>query len=116
MKAPERFIPAPPVGPGDVLREQFLGKLKVTQEQLATALQVSRLSVNQLANGRRAVTAEMALRLARVTTTTPDFWLNLQRDVDLYEAELKLADTIPQLKVLREPESGAELIVEASQE
>ncbi len=116
MKAPKRFIPVPPISPGEVLRERFLGNLMMTQEQLANAMQVSRLSVNQLVNGRRAVTAEMSLRLARVTATTPDFWLNLQRDVDLYEAELKLADTLPQLGVLREPKSEAELIVEVTHE
>ena len=114
MKAPERLVPTPPISPGEVLRERILGNRKMTQEQLAKAMQVSRLSVNQLVNGRRAVTAEMALRLARVTTTTPNFWLNLQRDVDLFEAEVKLADTLPQLGVLREPKSGAELIVDVA--
>lgn len=112
MKRPEHFIPAPPVGPGEVLRERFLEKLNLTQEQLAESMKVSRLSVNQIVNGRRAVTAEMALRLARVTSTTPGFWLNLQRDVDLHEAEQKLAAVLPQLKVLREPKNKQDIIVD----
>ena len=76
---------------------------EITQEQLADAMQVSRFSINQIVNGRRSVTADMALRLARVTSTTADFWLNLQRDVDLYEAGNKLADVLRSLPVLRRP-------------
>jgi len=75
-------------------------------------MKVSRFSVNQIINGRRAVTAEMAIRLSRVTSTTPTFWLNLQRDVDLYQAELKLADEINRLQVLRPAKSDQELFVD----
>lgn len=106
-----RFIPAPPIGPGDVLRERILAELKLTQDQLASALRVSRLTVSQIVNGRRSITADMALRLARVTSTTPDLWLNLQRDVDIYNAELKLSEELPQLAVLRAPKDEQELIL-----
>lgn len=116
MKRPEHLIPAPPVGPGDFLREQFLVGLKLTQEQLADSMQVSRLSVNQIVNGRRAVTAEMALRLARVTSTTPDLWLNLQQDVDIHEAQQKLSASLSQLKVLRKPKIKKDLVVDVQQE
>ena len=109
---PGRFIPAPPIGPGQVLREHILEGTKITQESLAAALGVSRLSVNQIMNGRRAVTAEMAVRLARVTSTSPGFWLNLQQDVDLYEAERRLSSVIETLPVLRPPKSQAELFVD----
>lgn len=115
MRCPEHLIPAPPIGPGEVLRERFLVKLGWTQEKLADSLQVSRLSVNQIVNGRRAVTAEMALRLARVTSTTPEFWLNLQRDIDLYEAQKKLAGDLSQLTVLRAPKTDEDLIVDVEQ-
>ena len=55
----------------------------LSQERLADSLGVSRLSVNQLVNGKRSVSAEMAIRLSVVLGTTPQFWLNLQRDNDL---------------------------------
>lgn len=109
MRAPEGLTPAPPISPGEVLRDQFLAELNWTQDQLAAALCVSRLSVNQIVNGHRAITAEMALRLAYVTSTTPGFWLNLQRNLDLYQARQKLEKTLPKLKVLREPKSDVKL-------
>jgi antitoxin HigA-1 len=102
---PGKFVPAPPLSPGDLLRKRILGTdmegVKVTQEKLAKAMRVSRFSINQIINGRRSVTAEMALRLAHVLGTTPELWLNLQRDVDLYEAKAKLGKELVQLKNLR---------------
>jgi addiction module HigA family antidote len=106
---PDRFIPAPPVSPGDVLRKYIFSEPEITQERLAKAMLVSRFSINQIVNGKRAVTADMALRLAHVTSTTPDFWLNLQREVDLYVARQKLADKIRSMKVLRSPKTDKEL-------
>ena len=76
------------------------------------ALKVSRFSVNQIVNGRRGVTAEMALRLATVTSTTPEFWLNLQRSIDLYEARIKLSDDLPTLEVLRKEKAPSELVID----
>lgn len=91
-----------PEKPGDVLRRCIIeGANPITQDELARAMGVSRLSVNQLIRGKRAVTAAMALRLAQVLSTTPDFWLNLQRDVDLYEARKTLAARLKKLPVLR---------------
>lgn len=72
-----------PLSPGDVLQKDYIARRGVTQEHLAAALGVSRYSVNQLVNDRRNVTPEMALRLARVFGTTPEFWMDLQRDLDL---------------------------------
>ena len=111
---PEKYIPAPPVHPGEVLRKRFLDG-KLTQEQLADAMRVSRFSVNQIINGHRSVTAEMALRLARVTSTSPGFWLNLQRAVDLYKAQMALASELNQLEVLRRPKTEAELFLRATE-
>ena len=114
MTSRRRLIPAPPVRPGEVLRKHLLQGEGFTQEQLAKAMKVSRFSINQIINGRRAVTAEMALRLAKVTSTTPDFWLNLQRDIDIYEAQRALNDELPSLAVLRRPKSDRELIRDIS--
>jgi antitoxin HigA-1 len=102
-KGRDNYMPAPPLSPGEYLRDYILAKSEITQERLAKAMDVSRFSINQIVNGKRAVTADMALRLARVTSTTADLWLNLQRDVDLYIAQLKLKDKLQKLIVLRLP-------------
>src|SRR5712675_1761507 len=79
-KTQERISPP---RPGDVLRVQIFATTNITQERLADDMKVSRYSINQLVNNRRAVTPEMALRLAKATSTAPEFWLNLQRNFDL---------------------------------
>ena len=109
MKRPAHLFEAPPVSPGDILREFILEKLDLTQEQLAAAMQVSRLSISQIVNGRRAVTTEMAIRLAHVTSTTPEFWLNLQRNLDLHAAHRKLSKTLSNLTVVRQTKSKRDL-------
>jgi addiction module HigA family antidote len=106
---PGKYVPAPPIAPGAVLRKRILERIGITQEELADAMGVSRFSVNQIINGRRSVTAEMALRIARVTSTTPDFWLDLQRDVDLYQARLTLDEELERLDVLRSPVADSDL-------
>jgi plasmid maintenance system antidote protein VapI len=73
---------------------------------------VSRLTVNEIINGKRAITADVALRLARVTSTTPDVWLNLQRDVDLYVAHHKLRHKLQGMPVLRQPKSESVLFLD----
>jgi antitoxin HigA-1 len=108
---PERLIPAPPISPGDVLRKYILSNKGVTQDSLASAMQVSRFSINQIVTGKRSITAEMALKLARVTSTTAEFWLNLQLDMDLYRARLKLSEELTRLPVLRPPKTEDELFV-----
>lgn len=96
-----KFIPARPTSPGDVLRNRILPNSNLTQDRLAEALDVSRFSVNQIVNGKRNVTAEMAMRLAQVTNTTAQFWLALQQKIDLYEAELKVGEKIKKLPRLQ---------------
>jgi len=89
--------------PGEVLKKHVVDANGVTQDALALAMGVSRLTVNQLLNDKRNITAEMALRLAKVLSTSPEFWLDIQRDTDLLKAEQKLSDMLPKLRVLREP-------------
>ena len=90
-----------PIAPGEVLREDYIEPLGMTQGAFADALDVDRTTVNEIVNGRRSVTPEMALRLARVLSTTPQYWLNLQRAVDLYDAEHSpVATEVSYLKVL----------------
>jgi addiction module HigA family antidote len=75
-----------PVSAGEMLTEEFLTPLGLTQSALAEAMGVQRKLVNELCNDRRAVTADTALMLARVFGNSPEFWLNVQRRIDLWEA------------------------------
>lgn len=75
-----------PAGVGEILVEEFMLPLGLTQAALAEAMGVPRKHVNELCNDRRAVTAATALILARVFGNTPDFWLNVQRRSDLWTA------------------------------
>ena len=75
-----------PAGIGEILVEEFMQPLRLTQGALAAAMGVQRKHVNELCNGKRAVTAPTAPILARVFGNTPDFWLNVQRRSDLWEA------------------------------
>jgi addiction module HigA family antidote len=75
-----------PVAPGEILVEEFMKPLDLTQAALAEAMGVSRRHVNELCKGRRSVTAATALMLARAFGNTAEFWLNVQRRTDLWEA------------------------------
>ena len=77
----------PPVHPGETLREDFLKPLGLSANRLAIELQVPVTRVNDIVRGRRAVTAETALRLARFFGTTPQFWMNLRANYDLELAQ-----------------------------
>lgn len=79
-----------PTTPGEILSEEFLAPLKMTQKQLAEHINCDVKVINRLVNERTAVTAEMALKLGAALRTTADFWLNAQKAVDLYEARKSL--------------------------
>jgi addiction module HigA family antidote len=72
-----------PIHPGEILQEEFLVPLSVSAAALARAIRVPTNRVTRLINGQAAVTPDTALRLARVLSTTPEFWLNLQTRYDL---------------------------------
>lgn len=99
--ANRRPVQRPPVHPGEMLREEFLPDYGLTVAGLAEALGVSRQSVNELLRERRALSPEMALRLAKLFGTSPEFWLNLQRSVDLWAAAAQVRDAVAQIKPLR---------------
>ena len=75
-----------PATAGEILVQEFMEPMGLTQRTLAKAMGVQRKHVNELCNDRRAVTAPTALILARVFGNSPDFWLNVQRRSDLWEA------------------------------
>src|SRR5437763_1210855 len=76
----------PPTHPGEMLLEEFIKPLRVTQTDLASRLGVSFPRLNELIHGKRGLTPDTALRLARVVGMSPDFWLGLQTDWDLWHA------------------------------
>jgi len=76
----------PPTHPGELLRDEIMPAPGATQGRLALLLGVSRRTVNELLTERRSVSADMAHRLARLLNTTPEFWLGLQQDLDLWQA------------------------------
>ncbi len=75
-----------PTTPGEILREEFLRPLGITQRQLADHLGCDIKVINRVVNGRSAVTASLALKLGAALRTTPELWLNAQRAVDLHRA------------------------------
>lgn len=79
-----------PTHPGAMLREDFFPEFGLTASSSAKLLGVSRQTVNELLRERRAVSPEMAIRLARLFGNPPQFWLNAQREVDLWQAERSL--------------------------
>ena len=78
-----------PVHPGEILREEFMIPLKLNPHKLAIALRVPAPGVYEIVKEERAVSTEMALRLARFLGTTPEFWVNLQAHFDLETARDK---------------------------
>jgi addiction module HigA family antidote len=79
-----------PTTPGEILRAEFLEPLAMTQKRLAEHVGCDVKVINRIVNGRSSVTAEMALKLGATFGTTPDFWLNAQRAVDLDRAAARL--------------------------
>ena len=90
-----------PIHPGEILREDFLPEYGLSVTALADAAGVSRQSINELLLERRAVTPEMALRLGKLFGNSPEFWLNLQRSVDLWDAALGLKQELAHIRPLQ---------------
>jgi addiction module HigA family antidote len=83
-----------------MLREDFLPDYDLTVSSLAEALGVSRQTVNELVRERRSVSPEMALRLSRLFGNSPEFWLNAQRTVDLWDAAQELGPEVERIQPL----------------
>ena len=87
-----------PTHPGEMLREDFMPDYDLTTTGLAQKLGVSRQTVNELLLERRAVSPSMALRLSKLLGNTPEFWLNAQRAVDLWNAERENKQEVERIK------------------
>ena len=83
-----------PLHPGEVLQKEFLKPMGLSQNKLAIALHVPARRINEIVLGKRGITADTALRLARYFGMSPQFWLGLQMDYDLDIAEDKMADRL----------------------
>jgi addiction module HigA family antidote len=86
----KRMMTRRPTGPGEILSEEFLKPLGMTQRELADHIEQDVKVINRIVNGRTSVSAEMALKLAASFRTSPEFWLNAQKAVDLHEARAQL--------------------------
>jgi addiction module HigA family antidote len=89
------------ITPGEILDEEFLKPLAITQYRLAKDISVSPRRINEIVNGQRAITADTALRLGRYFGMAPEFWLNLQSHYDLEQEQERLANRLDKdVKVL----------------
>ncbi len=87
-----------PTHPGKIIKEEFMMPLELTQTELAKALKTTFRTINEILNEKRSVSPDMALRLARYFRTSPDVWLGLQADYDLFKAKLKSKRMIEEIK------------------
>ncbi len=90
-----------PIHPGEILMEEFLSPLEISQNRLAVAIGVPPRRINEIVHGNRRITADTALRLARYFGTTDRFWLNLQTRYDLEVEKDHLGHTLDQIEPLR---------------
>ena len=74
-----------PTHPGEILRYEFVEPLNLTQQQLADAIGVTRVRINELILAKRSITPDTAFRLAKFFNTTPEFWIGLQNNVDMWD-------------------------------
>ena len=86
-----------PVHPGEILSEEFLQPMGLSQYRLAKDIDVPARRINEIVLGKRGITADTALRLARYFDTTPDVWLNLQVRYELDKARLAIGETVARL-------------------
>ena len=93
-----------PTHPGEMLRDEFLDPLGITQRELADAVHVPYQRVNEIVNGRRGITPSTALRLAKYFGNTPGFWMNLQLRYDLYAAKQDEAEELKKIHTLKHEE------------
>jgi len=86
--------------PGEILLEEFLKPMTISQSRLATELRVPCHRINEIVHGRRGITADTALRLSKFFGTTPDFWMNLQQSYDLAAARETLSMELPYIRTM----------------
>lgn len=98
-----------PIHPGEMLMEEFLGPMSITQKELSDAIHVSYQRINEIVNGRRGITPGTALRLAKFFGMSADFWMNMQLRWDLYRARRAEEDTLQTIQPYSPPAQIASL-------
>ncbi|HYZ97570.1 MAG TPA: HigA family addiction module antitoxin [Acidimicrobiales bacterium] len=93
----------PPIHPGEILAEEYLGPLGVTQHRLAVAIGVPPRRINEIVHGKRRISADTALRLARYFGTSERYWMNLQARYDLEAERDRLAPILEDIQPLDVP-------------
>jgi len=91
-----------PTHPGEILQEEFLKPLGISQTKLAKELKTSFRAINEIINEKRGITVEMALRLSKFFGTSAELWLNLQNSYDLHRVALKKKDILDSVSVYKE--------------
>lgn len=91
----------PPIHPGEVLMQDFIEGFGITQNKLAVSIGVPPRRINEIVHGKRAITADTALRLGRFFGVDPQFWLNLQSQYELELAQDRVADQIAAIMPLK---------------
>ena len=96
-----------PTHPGEILLEEFLSPLEITQRELSNAIHVPYQRINEIVNQRRGITPSTALRLAKYFGTSADYWLNFQLRWDLYHAQQSEASDLEAIEQRPQPSVGA---------
>ena len=90
----------PNIHPGEILLEEFLNPMDISQNRLARAMDVPPRRINEIVHGKRAITADTAIRLARALGTSEQFWMGLQADFDLEKARKSASDKLRKIENL----------------
>ena len=96
-----------PTHPGEILKEEFLEPLGITQSQLAKEINTTFRTINEIVNEKRNISPEMAIRLSRYFGTSAELWLNLQNQYDLYMVKEKKMAVLKNIKPLRKKKETA---------
>ncbi len=94
------MVSRPPIHPGEMLREEFMPDFDLSVATLASKLGVSRQTVNEVVHERRDLSFDLCLRLSRLFGTSPELWMNMQRDVDMWNALSRDRDSLEAIEPL----------------
>ena len=90
-----------PTHPGEIIRYEYLDELNMTQQQLADSLGITRVRINEIILGKRSITPDTAFRLAKFFNTTPEFWIGLQTNFDMWNTLQKRKKEYETIKPLK---------------